>query len=160
MGIQLYTNQFGQQVAVGDIDLGIVQTGALVGILSPNQVTPGVTVVAGAPAKIDTTITSGYVVNFLQAAQTDLAIGIFKRTTMEATFGLLDIVEVILAPLPVVWLLANGTITPGATVYNDVTGAFVNTTAGGNKARGIALDYAVTGQVLRVLITNPLAIAS
>lgn len=160
MGIQLYTNQFGQQVAVGDIDLGIVQTGALVGILSPNQATPGLTVAAGSPAKIDTTITSGYVVNFLQAAQTDLAIGFFRRNTTEATFSPLDIVEVVLAPLPVIWLLANGTITPGATVYNDSTGAFVNVTASSNKARGIALDYAVTGQVLRVLITNPLAIAS
>jgi hypothetical protein len=160
MGVTLYTNQFNQQVAVGDIDLGIMQTGALAGVLSANQSSPAVTVLAGAPAKIDTTITSGYIVNFLQAAQTDLAIGFFKRTLMEGTFSIGDQVEVALFGGPVMWLLANGTITPGATVYNDTTGAFVNVTASSNKARGIALDYALTGQVLRVLITNPVAIAS
>lgn len=160
MGISLFTNQFGQQVAVGDIDLGIMQAGSLAGILSPNQSSPGVTVAAGAPAKIDTAITTGYVVNFLQAGVNDLAIGFFKRVAAEATFGLLDQVEVALFGGPVMWLLANATITPGATVYNDSTGAFVNVTSGGAKARGIALDYATTGNVLRVLITNPVAIAS
>lgn len=157
MGSTLYTNQFAQGVAIGDIDLGIVQTGTLTGILSANQAT---TVLAGAPAKIDTTIAVGSVVNFLQALQTDLAIGFFKRTTTAGSFVALDIVEIVLNPAPVIWLLANGTITPGATVYNDSTGAFVNTTVGSNKARGIALDYAVNGQALRVMITNPLAIAS
>lgn len=160
MGITLYTNQFSQQVAIGDLDLNIMQSGTLVGILSPNQSSPGVTVSAGMPAKFDTTITSGSVPNFLQAAQTDLAIGMFYRTTMQAVYGLLDIVHVALFGGPVMWLLANGTITPGATVYNDSTGAFVNTTGGGNKARGIALDYAVNNQVLRVLLTSPVAIAS
>lgn len=160
MGTTLYTNQFGQQVAIGDLDLGLMQGGALAGILSPNQSSPAVTVQAGFPAKIDTAITTGFVVNFVQAAQTDLAIGFFRRMAAQATFALLDVVEVALFGGPVMWMLANGTITPGATVYNDSTGAFVNTTAGGNKARGIALDYATTGNVLRVLITNPVSIAS
>lgn len=159
MGTTLYTNQFGQQVAAGDLDLNIQQSGALAGILSPNQSSPAVTVKAGAPAKIDTTITSGYVVNFLQAAITDVAIGNFKRTSMEGTFGLLDVVEVALFGGPVMWLVAGATITPGLTVYQDTNGLVVGT-GGGAKARGIALDYATSGNVLRVMITNPVAIAS
>lgn len=160
MGSTFYTNQFGQQVAVGDTDLNIVKTGSLTGILSPNQSSPAVTVNAGAFAKIDTTITSGYVVNFLQAAQTDLAIGVFLRTSTQGVFGVLNVVQVALFGGPVVWLLTNGTVTPGALVYSDVTGAFVNTTVGSNKARGISLDYGLTGTLVRVLITNPVGIAS
>lgn len=159
MGSTLFTNQFGQQVAVGDIDLGIMQTGALAGILSPNQASPGVTVAAGAPAKIDTAITSGYVVNFLQAGITDVAIGVFKRTSMEGTFALLDVVEVALFGGPVMWLLANATITPGLTVYQDTNGLVVGS-GGGAKSRGIALDYAVAGQVLRVLLVSAVGISA
>lgn len=159
MGSTLFTNQFNQQVAVGDVDLGIMQTGALAGILSPNQSTPGLTVVAGAPAKFDTTITSGYVPNFLQAGITDVAIGLFKRTSMVGTFGLLDVVEVALFAGPVVWLLAAATITPGLTVYQDANNAVVGT-GGGAKSRGIALDYAVSGQVLRVLLVSAVGISA
>lgn len=158
-GTTLYTNQFGQQVAVGDVDLGINQTGALVGILSPNQSSPAVTVTAGSPVKIDTTITSGYVVNFLQAGITDVAIGVFKRTANQATFAVLDVVEVALFGGPVVWLLANATITPGSIVYQDVNGLVVGS-GGGAKSRGIALDYAVAGQVLRVLMPSAVGISA
>lgn len=159
MGVTLYTNQFSQQVAVGDADLSIAQNGGLAGILSPNQSSPGVTVVAGAPAKFDTTITSGYVPNFLQAGITDVAIGIFQRTTMEGTFGLLDQVKVALFGGPIVWLLANATITPGATVYQDANNLVV-LTGGGAKSRGIALDYAVAGQVLRVLLVSAVGVSA
>jgi hypothetical protein len=159
MGSTFYTNQFGQQVAVGDADLGIVQTGSLAGIVSPNQASPAVTIPAGAPAKIDTTITSGYIVNFLQAGITDVAIGTFKRTSTAGTFALLQQVEVAIFGGPVVWLLANATITPGQTVYQDTNNLVVGT-GGGAKSRGIALDYAVAGQVLRVLLVSAVGISA
>lgn len=155
-----FTNQFGQQVAIGTLDLNIIADGGVAGILSPNQSSPAVTVNAGTPAKIDTTITAGKVINFLQAANTDLAIGYFKYLSNKAQFALLDQVVVVLTGGPVMWLMSTGTITPGATVYSDTTAQFVTVTAGGGKARGIALDYVTTGQPCRVLITNPLAIAS
>ena len=159
MGVTLYTNQFGQQVAIGDIDLGIQQSGALAGILSPNQASPAVTVNAGAPAIIDTAITTGYVVNFKQAAITDVAIGIFRRTTMEGVFAIGDQVEVALFGGPVVWLLANATITPGQLVYQDAN-ALVVGSGGGAKSRGIALDYAVATQVLRVLLISAVGVSA
>lgn len=161
MGTLLYTNQFGQSVDVGMIDLDIMRTGRLAGILSPNQASA---VLAGYPAKIDTTIAyaQGSVINFLQAGENDLAFGFFAPTVQQSTFpsGAPTPVQVAGFYGPVMWLLANATITPGATVYNDSTGAFVTVTATSSKARGIALDYAVNGQALRVMIINPVAIAS
>lgn len=160
MGSTLFTNQFGQQVAVGDIDLGINQTGKLPGILSPNQTSPAVTVVAGAPAKIDTTITVGNVVNFLQAAITDAGIvGIFTRTSMEGTFAQLDQVEVALFGGPVIWMLANATLTPGATVYLDSSNRLVGT-GGGAKSIGILLDYATAGTIVRVLLCSAVGVSA
>jgi hypothetical protein len=162
MGTMLYTNQFGQSVAVGNFDLDIMRTGRIAGILSPNQASA---VEAGYPAKIDTTIAyaPGSVINFLQAGQDDLAFGFFAPTVQNFTFaaaGVATPVDVAGFYGPVMWLVANATITPGATVYNDSTGGFITVTASGSKARGIALDYAVNGQALRVMITNPVAIAS
>lgn len=165
MGTTLYTNQFGQSVAVGDLDLDIMRSGRIAGILSPNQ---AAAVVAGAPAKIDTTIAyaAGSVINFLQAGQNDLAFGFFTPTVQNATFvgstggGIATPVQVAGMYGPVMWLIASETITPGATVYSDSGGTHVTVTASGSKARGIALDYAVSGQALRVMITNPLSIAA
>ena len=160
MGSTFLTNQFGQSVAIGDLDLNIQKDGGLAGILSANQSSPAVTVPAGAPAKIDTTITAGRVVNFLQAGENEFAIGFFRRTSMEATFNIGDDVIVTLLGGPVMWLLAGETITPGAVVYSDSTGAHVTVTSASSRARGIALDYAVSGQPVRVMIMAPLGIQS
>ncbi len=164
-GTTLYTNQFGQSVAIGDLDLDIMRSGRIAGILSPNQ---AAAVVAGSPAKIDTTIAyaAGSVINFLAAVANDLAFGFFTPTVQNATFvgstGSAIATPVQVAGLfgPVMWLLADGTITPGGTVYNSTDATHVNLTNTSSKARGIALDYAVTGQALRVMITNPMAINS
>ncbi len=163
-GTALYTNQFGQSVAIGNLDLDIMRTGRIAGILSPNQ---AAAVVAGSPAKIDTTIayTAGSVINFLAAVANDLAFGFFTPTVQDFTFpagtgGVATPVQVAGLYGPVMWLLADGTVTPGATVYNSNDATHVNVTNTSSKARGIALDYAVTGQALRVMITNPMAINS
>lgn len=160
MGVTLYTNQFGQSVAVGDIDLGIQQWGALAGIVSPNQASPATTILAGSPAKFDTTITSGFVPNFLQAAITDAGIiGIFKRTSMEGLFAIGDQVEVALFGGPAIWMLAAATITPGQTVYLNSSNGVVGT-GGGAKSIGIALDYATSGNVLRVLLASAVGVSA
>ncbi len=54
---------------------------------------------------------------------------------------------------PVMWLTAAGSIACGALVESDSTGAFVQTKSA-NALRGIALDPATDGQLLRVLITD------
>lgn len=159
MTIQFFTNQFGQQVAVGDLDLGIFETGALPGILSANQSSPAVTVKAGAAAIIDSAITAGRVIQFKQGLYTDATvIGFFRRTAQKALFAIGDQVEVVLNGT-VIWLPASGTIAPGAQVQNH-TDSFGVVTASGGKIRGINLDYVTSGSLARVLITTPLAFQS
>lgn len=160
MGTTLYTNVFGQQVVIGDLDLEVMKSGSIVGIVSPNQASPAATISAGAFVKIDTTITSGYVINFLQAGQNDLAFGVVRRLVKQGVFSTPQAIEVCIPTLTVMWLLTTGTVTPGATVYSDSTGALVSTSSAGAKTRGIALDYGLTGTAIRVLITPPLAIVT
>lgn len=159
MSNTLLTNQFQQGVVAGDLDLNIMAGGAFAGVLSANQDTPAVTVQAGTPAKIDTSITAGFVPNFLQAAVSDVAIGYFKRTAKKALFAIGDVVEVAITAGPVMWLLAEGTITPGAKVESATDLLGVVTLASG-KARGIALDYGTSGQLIRVILAGPFSLAS
>jgi hypothetical protein len=147
----LNQNQQEQTPVLGDIDLGIMMSGTISGILSVNQATA---LVAGAPVKFDTTITTGRLPQFVAAAQTDKAIGIIKRTLQAATFNAGDKIEVVGDFGPVMWLEATGTIACGAQVESDTTDAFVETLASGSQ-RGIAIDPASDGQLLRVMISNP-----
>jgi hypothetical protein len=117
-------------------------------------------VVGGAPAIIDTTITSGFVINWLQCAQNTVNFGYFTVLAKQGVFAIGDPVEVAIAPAPIIWLVAAGTITPGATVETASGDARQVQTQSANKARGIALDYAVAGQALRVYLLAPWELAS
>lgn len=157
MSSNFFTNQIQQQPAVGDLDLSVFQTGALAGIMSANQATA---VKAGTAAKIDTAITAGSVVQFVACAYTDAAaIGFFRRTSKAATFSAGDDVEVVVSPMPVMWLLAAGTIAPGAGVENH-TDSYSIVTLSSGKRRGYNLQYAVSGQLTRVLLSVPFAAVS
>jgi hypothetical protein len=151
------TNQVQQQPACGDLDLSLFQTGALAGIVSANQ---SGAIKAGTAAKIDTTITSGSVIQFLACAYTDVAaIGFFRRTSKAATFNIGDDCEVVVPPMPIMWLLASGTITPGGAVQN-YTDSFGVVALSGGKQRGYNLQYAVSGQLTRILLSVPFAVVS
>lgn len=155
---QLFTNQVQQQPVAGDLDMSIFQTGALAGIISANQATPNIK--AGTAMKIDTAITSGSVIQFLSCAYTDAAaIGYIRRTSKSALFNIGDDCEVVLPPMPIMWLLASGTIAPGAAVQN-YTDSFGVVTLSGGKQRGYNLQYAVSGQLTRVLLSVPFAVVS
>lgn len=157
MSNQLFTNQVQQQPVAGDLDMSIFQTGALAGIVSPNQ---SGAIKAGTAAKIDTSIVSGSVIQFLSCAYTDAAaIGFFRRTSQRATFNVGDDCEVVLPPMPIMWLLAGGTIAPGAAVQNN-TDSFGVITFTSGKQRGYNLQYAVSGQLTRVLLSVPFAVVS
>jgi hypothetical protein len=85
---------------------------------------------------------------------------VVRRLVKQGSFVNPQAIEVSLPTAPVIWLLTTGTVTPGATVYSDTTGAFVQTTQGSGKTRGIALDYGLTGTIVRVMITAPFGIAT
>jgi hypothetical protein len=156
MSNNLNINQQQQTPVEGDLDLQIALSLTLTGILSANQ---GSALVAGSAVKYDTAITTGKVPQFIAAADTDVAFGYIKRTVQSATFNAGDKIEVVGAFGPCIWLTAIGSIAGGAAVEDTATPGSVQTHAS-NKIRGIAIDPAADGQLLRVMITDPLATAS
>jgi hypothetical protein len=154
--VTLNPNQFAQTAMQGDIDLGIMQTGAISGRISPNQATP---LLAGTPVKLDTAVTSGKLPMFIAAAVGDVAFGYLKRTLKQSIFALGDDCEVICNPAPVMWLTAKNTVAMGASVESGTDPLTVQTTSA-QKARGIALEPATDGQLVRVYLLAPFAIGA
>ena len=157
MAATININAFQPQPVVGDPDLQIMLTGVISGILSANQAT---SLVAGTPVKLDSAITSGNIPQFVAAAQGDLAFGYLKRTVQAATFATGAPVEVIGNFGPVLWLNANSTMAPGISVQQNSSDPTIVEAVSGGKTRGILLDPATAGILVRVILTAPLAIAS
>jgi hypothetical protein len=155
--MSLNINQFQQQPVLGDVDLQIAQSLTITGQLSANQATA---LVAGTPVKLDSAITSGRYPQFVAAGATDLAFGYIKRTVQAATFSSGDKIEVVGAFPPVMWLSAASTMAPGIPVQSNASDATIVEAVTSGKVRGILLDPAVTGQLVRVLLADPLALAS
>ena len=154
-------NEFAQQAVAGQLDLNISAPGALLpAVVSPNQVG---SLFCGQEVKLDAAVTTPGSVNVVAAAVTDAAPVAFGRIAYNvkaSVFVAGDSVQIAIYG-KVMWLNANSTIAAGD-VVDDVassSGVDVEThgTTGGSKQRGIALDPGVAGQLLRVLITNPVA---
>lgn len=157
-----YINQLRQSVYPGELDLQINKSGVFTAILSPNQATA---LVAGARVKLDSANTNPTMPQVLGAADSDQAVGVITKTVKQgiaqpnlggaSTPG--DIVEVAFFFGPVVWQVANATITPQqqlecATV--SITGQdypFYQPIAS-NKLAGLALDPALQNQVFRMFV--------
>jgi len=140
----VYPNQFEQTPARGDLDLAIMKSGVIVGVLGG-----AASVVAGDRVKIDTTNTAPGSIRLVPAIDTEAALGVVKRTSKQSTFAVGDQIEVTFQGGPVVYEVANATITPGIAV--SMNAGFVDVVAGGRLAMGLSLDYAVQSGMLRVL---------
>jgi hypothetical protein len=156
MSNNLNINQQQQTPVEGDLDLQIQRSQTITGVLSANQVTA---LVAGSSVKFDSAITVGGIPQFVAAAVGDVAVGYIKRTVQAASFNTGDKVEVVGNFGPVMWLTAHGTILPGATVEDYSTAGQVQTKSA-QKARGLALDYATDGQLIRIMIIDPVELAA
>lgn len=152
----LNINQQQQTPVEGDLDLQIAQSQTITGLLSTNQATA---LVAGSAVKFDSAITTGTVPQFVAAADSEVAIGYIKRTVQAASFSAGDKIEVVGCFGPCMWLTAVGTIAMGATVEDTATPGSVQTKSS-NKGRGLAIGPAVDGQLVRIMIADPLALAS
>jgi hypothetical protein len=141
----VYPNQFEQTPARGDLDLAIMKSGVVNGVLGG-----AASVVAGDRVKIDTTNTAPGVVKFLPALDTEVAFGTVKRTSKQATFAVGDQIEVAFLGGPVVYEVANATLTPGIAV--SMNAGYVDVVGGGRATMGLSLDYAVQSGMLRVLL--------
>ena len=147
----LNINQFQQVTVRGDLDLQISKSGVITGQIASGQATA---LHGGDFIKLDTSNT-GPVPQFLAAGVDDAAFGTIKRNVKQDTFSAGDYTEVAGPYGPVMWLVAGATIAPQAFVEDNGDGTVV--TKNSHSSRGIALDPGTTGNLLRIVLTNPLS---
>jgi hypothetical protein len=150
-------NQFEQKPIKGALDLVLMNSKVLTGVVSANQATA---LVPGMRVKLDTEAGSS-IPSFVAAAATDLAIGtvIFNsRNAANLVAG--QACEVAINCGPVMYCEADGAISAQAVVY-QATGVKVSTTAGSNKKAGIVIDpSSADGDIIRVMLSEPMALNS
>ena len=144
---QMYSDQFEQAPAKGDLDLAIMRSGVIAGTFY--SVTPTDTLAAGSRVALDTTNTAPGNPRFVAVADNAAAFGVVKRNSKKALFAVGDAIEVAYIGGPVVYECANATVTPGMDV--EMASGFVQEKSAGTKM-GLALDYALVSQMLRVII--------
>lgn len=145
-------NQFAQVPVRGETDLQIAKSGIITGIISPNQATP---LKAGDAVMLDPAITAPGTPAFIGAGVGDVALGYMILDPKAGTASAPESIQVALRLSgPVIWLVANGTIPPGSLVEQAPANDVQVLAAG--KLRGLALDYAVAGQLLRVILAPAL----
>lgn len=121
-----------------------VKDSALSGILA------GAGAVAGDRVKIDTTVTTPGMVQFVAAADNEAAFGIVKFSVKQDSFSVGDTVEVIFSGGRAVNLVAGGTLTPGTPVA--YTAGYLSAVDGTHLQIGLLIDYAVINGVGRVIV--------
>lgn len=156
MSPNININQFEQAPIKGALDLAIMNGKVITGIVSANQATA---LLPGQRVKLDTTAQE-FIPSFVAAGDTEVAVGyVIYNSRNSANLVAGQPVEVAGNFGPVMWMEADDAIAAGATVYFNTTGLKVDTTAGGDKKVGIALDGAAAdGDLIRVIIIEPGAV--
>lgn len=150
----LNINSFRQTPVRGQLDLQIARSGVLSGQISVNEL--------GAPkagdfVKLDPA-QLGATPQFLLATASDLAIGVLTHNVKKDLPVSGDAVEVAGLIGPVVWAVANETITPGEQLESNANGNMEALAAG--KFRGIALDPGTASQLFRMIVLTNVAPAA
>lgn len=146
----LNLNQREQVAIAGQLDLQISRSGIISGVVAASE-TGGLA--AGQSVKLDSSNT-GAEVKFVACAYDAVAIGFVIRDIQKSVYAAGDAIQVAGAFGPVMFLVADETITAGEVVeINDSTG-YVRAASAGKK-RGIAIDHATVGQLTRVIISTP-----
>lgn len=150
----LNINQFQQSPVRGQLDLQIAKSGVLSGQISVNE--------AGAPKAGDFVTLDpaglGATPQFLLATAADLAVGIITHNVKKDLPVSGDAVEVAGLIGPVVWAVANETVTPGEQLESNANGN-MQAFASGN-FRGIALDPGTANQLFRMIVITNVAPAA
>lgn len=145
----LNINQFSQVPVRGQTDLQISKSGVISAQISANQATA---LNPGDWVKLDSANTSP-VPQLVASAVGDTGLGCLIYDVKRSSFSAGDYVEVAGLFGTVIWLVAGGTIAPGAAVEDNGSDQVVTKSA--NAQKGIALDPGTTGNLLRVMLTPP-----
>jgi hypothetical protein len=150
---------FNQVAVLGQLDLGISNSGIIEGQVSANN---GATAInAGDAVKLDSAVTVVGAPQFLTALYSDGeaqgVIGYSVYQVKDSAVSTPDYIQVALFYRgPVMWLLAGATIAPGTAVEESAAAAGTVLAYGtsSSKLRGYALDYGATGQLMRVILAG------
>lgn len=150
----LNINQFAQVAVRGQTDQQIARSGILQGMVSAaNTTTP---IQPGDAVDLDPAVTVVGQPQFITALSTDSSFGymIFDpKSSSVLTPGTIQVAMNYVGP--VLWLVAAGTIAPGAFVEQAASGGDVLTFGTStSKVRGIALDPGSVGQLMRVILVG------
>ncbi len=148
----LNINQFEQAAVLGQLDQQISRSGVVQGIVSAAQTTTPLT--AGMAVNLDPANTIVGIPQFTKALLTDVSFGFMIYDPKAASVLTPNAVQVAMRWTgPTMWLLAGGTIAPGALVEStSADGTVVTFGTSSSKIRGLALDPGTTGALLRVIL--------
>jgi hypothetical protein len=147
---QLSLNQFQLQTIVGVQAFegpGVIQT--LQAVISPNQATA---LSAGQAVQFDTAITAAGLPNIIAAAPNVYADAYLLYDIQKSQSQFVSGAVVQIALGGILQMLAEATIEPGNVVQDNTTdpGGVAPWATTGYYPRGVAIDYGVAGQIVRV----------
>ena len=154
MATNININQFAQGPVRGLQDQQISHSGVIQGQVSANNTTT--TIGPGDCVDLDSAITVAGLPQFITAAYTDVSFGYMIFDPKSSATLQPGIIQVAMRWVgPTIWLTAAGTITPGSLVEQAASGGDVVTYGtSSSKVRGVALDYATVGVLLRVVLAG------
>lgn len=151
----LNINQFAQVPVRGQLDQQIARSGVVQGMVSAaNTTTP---IEPGDAVDLDPAITVVGAPQFITALYTDVSFGYMIYDPKSSSVLTPGVIQVAMRWVgPTIWLIAGGTIQPGALVEqaNSSTYDVVTFGTSSSKVRGVALDPGSIGQLMRVVLAG------
>lgn len=154
MATNININQFAQTTVRGALDQQIARSGVIQGMVSAANTTTPIT--AGDAVDLDPAVTVVGQPQFITALNTDSSFGYMigdPKASSVLTPGTIQVAMNFVGP--VMWLIAAGTIAPGAAVEQAASGGDVVTYGTAtSKLRGWALDPGTLGNLMRVILAG------
>ncbi len=144
----LNINQFAQVAVRGQLDQQIARSGVVQGMVSAANTTTPIT--PGDAVSLDPAITVVGSPQFITAAYTDVSFGYMVYDVKSSSVLTPGVIQVAMRWVgPTIWLVAGGTIQPGALVEeaNSSTYDVVTYATSSSKVRGVDVYDPTTGQI-------------
>lgn len=150
----LNINSFEQVAVLGQLDQQIARSGVIQGMVSAANTTTAIK--SGDCVNLDPAVTVVGAPQFTTALLTDVSFGFMVFDPKASSVLTPGVIQVAMRWTgPTIWLLAGGTIAPGALVESTAAaGTVVTFGTSSSKVRGLALDPGTVGNLLRVVLVG------